>query len=110
MTASATEGSSVGESTAVPTWFGPEDRPLFGWIHVPSEPNGQGVVLCPSIGLEGEACQMAYRSLATLLAGSGCAVLRFDFHGTGDSTGLLTDPDRVAEWMADIAACLDYLR
>jgi len=110
MTASATEGSSVGESTAVPTWFGPEDRPLFGWIHVPSEPNGQGVVLCPSIGLEGEACQMAYRSLATLLAGSGCAVLRFDYHGTGDSTGLLTDPDRVAEWMADIAACLDYLR
>ncbi len=110
MTESAIAGAAVGESTAVPTWFGPEDRPLFGWIHVPAEPNGHGVVLCPSIGLEGEACQMAYRYLATRLAELGCTVLRFDYHGTGDSTGLLDDPDLVVEWMADIAECLDYLR
>jgi dienelactone hydrolase len=110
VTASAIEGAPVGSSTAVPTWFGPEDRPLFGWVHVPAEPNGQGVVLCPSIGLEGEASQMAYRSLARVLADSGCAVLRFDYHGTGDSTGFLTDPDRVVEWMADIAGSLGYLR
>jgi dienelactone hydrolase len=98
------------DSTAVPTWFGPDDRPLFGWVHVPSHPNGRGVVLCPSIGLEGEASQLAYRSLARSLADAGCGVLRFDYHGTGDSTGCLGDPDRVAEWMADVRAALDYLR
>jgi alpha-beta hydrolase superfamily lysophospholipase len=98
------------DSTAVPTWYGPEDRPLFGWVHVPAHPNGQGVVLCPSIGLEGEASQLAYRSLAHSLADSGCAVLRFDYHGTGDSTGLLDDPERLDEWLADVAAGLAYLR
>jgi len=83
---------------------------MFGWVHVPDQPTGRGVVLCPSVGLEGEACQMAYRVLAEDLCEVGCTVLRFDYHGTGDSTGVLTEPDRMAEWMADIGGCLDYLR
>ena len=66
-------------------------------------------MLCPSLGLEGEASQFAYRALARDLADAGCTVLRFDYHGTGDSTGSLDDPDRLDEWMADIDACLDYL-
>jgi dienelactone hydrolase len=102
-------GGGSDPSTAVPTWFGPEDRPLFGWVHVPSRPGGQGVVLCPSLGLEGEASQLAYRSLARALADAGCTVLRFDYHGTGDSTGSLDDPDRLDEWMSDIDTGLAYL-
>lgn len=104
------DGVASTDSLARPTWFGPEDRPLFGWIHVPGHPNGRGVVLCPSIGLEGEASQLAYRALARSLADAGCAVVRLDYHGTGDSTGGLDDPGRVDEWIADIGAALDYLR
>jgi len=100
----------VTDRRRTPTWFGPEDRPLFGWVHVPERPDGRGVVLCPSLGLEGEASQLAYRTLADALCADGCLVLRFDYHGTGDSTGELDDPGRLAEWMADIAACLTYLR
>ncbi|MGD0880049.1 MAG: alpha/beta hydrolase [Acidimicrobiales bacterium] len=98
------------ERQSIPTWFGPEDRPLFGWIHLPDHPTGRGVVLCPSIGLEGETSQFAYRTLAQNLCDVGCAVLRFDYHGTGDSTGLLTEPGRLTEWIADIVAAVDYLR
>ncbi len=97
-------------STAVPTWFGPGDRPLFGWVHVPDRPDGRGAVLCPSLGLEGEASQLAYRSLARELADAGCAVVRFDYHGTGDSAGRLDEPGRVEEWVADVAVCCDELR
>jgi len=98
------------QSRAIPTWFGPEERPLFGWIHIPEHPKGPGVVLCPSLGLEGEASQFAYRVLARGLADAGCTVLRFDYHGTGDSTGSLTDPDRLDEWLADVGEGLSYLR
>ena len=98
------------ERCGTPTWFGPEHRPIFGWVHVPERPNGHGVVLCPSIGLEGEACQMAFRTVARPLVDAGCTVLRFDYRGTGDSSGMLTDPGRLDEWTADIAECLTYLR
>ena len=110
MTAGASAGGGGGGARATATWFGPEDRPLFGWVHVPRDPGGQGVVLCPSLGLEGEASQMAYRALARSLADAGCTVLRFDYHGTGDSTGFLTDPGRLDEWLSDISAALAYLR
>jgi dienelactone hydrolase len=106
----AAMGVGSTDSTALPTWFGPEDRPLFGWVHVPAHPNGRGAVLCPSIGLEGEASQLAYRSLARALADAGCAVVRMDYHGTGDSAGSLDDPGRVDEWMADVGCALAYLR
>jgi len=99
-----------GGSTAITTWFGPDDRPLFGRIHVPDLADGRGVVLCPSLGLEGEASQLAFRSLATALAATGCTVLRFDYDGTGDSAGLLSDPGRMAAWLDSIAAAIAYLR
>ena len=97
------------EPKAVPTWFGPVDRALFGWVHIPAVPSGHGVVLCPSIGIEGEATQLAFRRLAGALAEVSCAVLRFDYDGTGDSVGALTDPDRLAAWIASIGEGLDYL-
>jgi len=104
------EGFPADRSNAVPTWFGPEDRSLFGWVHLPEVPGGQGVVLCPSIGIEGEASQLAYRTLAVSLADAGCAVLRIDYDGTGDSVGSLDDPERLVAWIASIDLGLDYLR
>ena len=105
-----TDGFPADRSNAVPTWFGPEDRSLFGWVHIPETPGGQGVVLCPSIGIEGEASQLAYRTLAIALADAGCTVLRLDYDGTGDSVGGMDDPDRLEGWIASIDIGLDYLR
>jgi alpha-beta hydrolase superfamily lysophospholipase len=94
-----------------PLWFGPEHRPLFGWLHVPAD--GQvrgGVLLCPTLGMEAVSAHNAYRRLADRLADAGFAALRFDYEGTGDSSGLQHDPGRLATWLQSIRTSLDLLK
>ena len=50
------------------------------------------------------------RHLAEELASAGFPVLRFDYHGTGDSFGDEREPERVATWCADIVRAADELR
>jgi len=95
---------------AVPVWFGPPDRLLFGWLHVPETNTARaGVVLCPSLGIEGRRAHVAYRILAATLARRGFLVLRFDYDGTGDSVGRDDDPDRVAAWTASVREATCFL-
>jgi pimeloyl-ACP methyl ester carboxylesterase len=83
----------------------------FGWLHLPSEPaRTTGVVLCPPFGCEWLWTHRSYRHLALALRDAGFAVLRFDYHGTGDSLGGDTDPDRPAAWLASIGAATDTLK
>ncbi len=94
-------------------WFGPRDRPLFGWYHpgCGAALRDTGVVLCNPFGYEAMAVHRAYRRLATRLASTGHPVLRFDYDGTGDSGGELSDPDRVPAWLASIeVATLEIAR
>jgi pimeloyl-ACP methyl ester carboxylesterase len=51
-----------------------------------------------------------YRSLAEQLAARGVPALRFDYHGTGDSSGNLDDSGRVEAWKASISAAVEELR
>ena len=91
-------------------WFGPHERPLFGWMHLPRDGKVRGgVVLCQPLGIEAICVYFSYRLLADRLAEQGLAVLRFDYDGTGDSAGQETDPDRVAAWLASVAAATDEL-
>src|SRR5262249_19306178 len=50
------------------------------------------------------------RHLAEDLCAAGFAVLRFDFHSTGDSAGTERDPGRVAAWRRDVDTAIDELR
>jgi alpha-beta hydrolase superfamily lysophospholipase len=52
----------------------------------------------------------AYTRLAEILARSGFDVLRFDYHGTGDSAGTDSDPDRVPAWLESIACAVREVR
>src|SRR4051794_31191769 len=91
-------------------WFGPESRPLFGWVSRPAGGLARGgAVLCPPMGEEGRAAHRTFRRLAEELAGAGIVALRFDYDGTGDSAGLQDDPDRVASWLASIEAARQHL-
>ena len=65
-------------------WFGPANRPLFGWYHAtrPSLSSRTGVVLCNAFGHEAMSAHRAYRHLATRLASAGHPVIRFDYDGT----------------------------
>ena len=95
---------------ASPVWFGPPDRPLFGWLHIPEGNTARaGVALCPSLGIEGRRAHVAYRMLAAALAEKGFLVLRFDYDGTGDSAGSERDPGRVAAWTASVSQALSFL-
>ncbi|MBW8826762.1 MAG: alpha/beta hydrolase [Acidobacteria bacterium] len=102
---------SGGAGTARATWFGPEDRPLFGWLHVP--PGGRaraGVVLCPPIGYEYVCAHRTFRVLAERLAAVGLVTLRFDYDGTGDAAGDDTDPGRRTAWLRSIDDAVALLR
>jgi hypothetical protein len=94
-----------------PVWFGPEERPLFGWLHVPED--GQvrgGVLLSPALGLEAVSAHFAYRFVADRLAAAGFVSLRFDYDGTGDSAGRQDDPGRVGAWLESVRTAIDFMR
>ena len=97
--------------TATPLWFGPSGRPLFGWLHVPEDNQGRGaVVLCPPLARELTSTQYTYRCLAEELAEAGMLAVRFDYDGTGDSSGGDRDPHRVESWLASIGHAVDLAR
>ena len=94
-----------------PMWFGPEDRPLFGWIHAPASGHVRGgVVLCPTLGIEAVNARYAYKSLATALADAGFAALRFDYDGTGDSAGRQDEPGRVDAWLRSLSTAIELVK
>lgn len=68
-----------------------------------------GVVLCHPTGHEYIRCHRGLRELAVRLARAGFPVVRFDYAGSGDSTGETTDV-RLADWAADVRHAVAYLR
>lgn len=102
--------SAVVGSEHTQVWFGPSERPLFGWVSRPVDGLARGAaVLCPPMGEEGRAAHRTFRVLAETLADAGVLALRFDYDGTGDSAGLQDEPDRVAHWLASVEAARQYL-
>jgi len=94
-----------------PIWFGPTDRPLFGFFHTPAGGAGRaGAVICPPFDRDYLHGHYALRLLAEQLADQGISVVRFDYDGTGDSAGSPDDPDRVASWLGSVEAALDVVR
>ncbi len=97
--------------SAVPLHFGPSGSSLFGWFH-PAEGAARavGVVLANPIGDDLTRAHRALRHLAERLARAGFAVVRFDFHGTGDSSGSEADPERVKTWLRDLGLAVDEVK
>ena len=86
-----------------PIGFGTAERGLFGILH-PSAAVATaraGVVLCNAFGQEAIRAQRTMWVLAERLARAGHAVLRFDYHGTGDSPGDDLDAD-LDGWAEDV--------
>ena len=98
------------ETVHTQVWFGPPERPLFGWVSMPAGGLARGgAILCPPMGEEGRSAHRTFRRLAEALAEQGIVALRFDYDGTGDSAGLQDDPDRVASWLASVEAARQFL-
>jgi alpha-beta hydrolase superfamily lysophospholipase len=97
---------------ALPLYFGPSSRTLFGWLHRPSPELGRnvGILMCSPSGYEAICTHRTYRYFAEAAAARGFPVLRFDYDGTGDSAGRSLDPDRVGHWLNSISAAIDALK
>jgi alpha-beta hydrolase superfamily lysophospholipase len=96
---------------AEPLYFGSATRSLFGWLHPARAPaRRMGLVLCNPLGHEAISAHRTYRHLAGMCAAAGIPALRFDYQGTGDSSGSEDDPDRLAEWHRSIEAAILALR
>jgi pimeloyl-ACP methyl ester carboxylesterase len=94
-----------------PFFFGTGARRLFG-MYMPAQPGGsppRAAVLCNPWGQEYLRAHRTLRQLAALLARAGVHVLRFDYHGTGDSAGEAADANLV-DWHGDIEMAVDELR
>lgn len=93
-----------------PQFFGKADAPLYG-VYLPPKatPRDAGVVLCYPFGQEYMRAHRAFRQLALLLAKKGYHVLRFDYRGTGDSSGDIEDVTP-QDWIEDVGLAVQELR
>ncbi len=97
---------------ARPLYFESGRESLFGWLHLPPENHAfdLGIVICKPFGYESICADGSIRAFADACASAGAAVLRFDYTGTGDSSGRDTERDEIAQWLADIGAAMAALR
>jgi pimeloyl-ACP methyl ester carboxylesterase len=94
-------------------FFGTGRRRLFG-AYSPGRASatgaaGRAAVLCNPFGQEYLRAHRSMRQLGNLLNGIGVHVLRFDYFGTGDSAGEMTEAD-LAGWRSDIETALEELK
>lgn len=92
-----------------PMFFGTRLH-LYGVYHAPTDEVARGAVLmCPAVGREYMRTHRVFRLIATQLASSGYAVLRFDYSGTGDSAGD-NEHARWQDWIEDVRVAGHELR
>ena len=99
-----------------PFHFGKSQSPLFG-IHHPAaaaparggaDGRAEAVLLCNPFGHEAIRAHRIYAALADKLSRLGLHVLRFEYTGTGDSSGEVEEGNQ-AQWIDDIVAAHDQL-
>jgi len=94
-----------------PFYFGVPEKELFGCLHMPEADSSLncGVVVCQPFGHEYVNSHRALRQLAVRLADAGFPVLRFDYHGCGDSRGETTEGS-IPEWISNISQVIFELQ
>ncbi len=93
------------------TFFGAEGRRLYGAYHEPevNRRTAPAVLLCYPGVHEYNTSHWSFRRLAAGLARAGCATLRFDYGGTGDSEGGPRDVT-IESMVEDIARAYEELQ
>jgi acyl carrier protein/pimeloyl-ACP methyl ester carboxylesterase len=92
-----------------PLHFGP-GQTLYGVLHRPAAAGGSSAaLLCAPVGPEGARTQFVLQRLARRLAAEGIAALRFDYYGSGDSSGESVEAT-CTRWQADITDAFAELR
>lgn len=90
-------------------YFGTAARRLFGLYTPGSARSQRAVLLCHPWGPEYLRAHRSVRHLSTLLTRAGIHVLRFDYFGTGDSAGDMSEGD-LEGWQRDIETAIEELK
>jgi alpha-beta hydrolase superfamily lysophospholipase len=93
-----------------PLYFGPEARPLFGWVHRAPARARVGLVICSPFGYEAICAYRVLRHFAQAAAAAGFPALRFDYDGAGNSAGDDREPARLVAWTASVGHAIDAVR
>lgn len=64
--------------------------------------NGRGILLVPPVGNEQRRTQRPFRSLMQNLSRQGYTLMRFDWYGTGNSTGTTVGVNSLQPWIDDV--------
>ena len=96
---------------AEPVYFPSADQTLFGWLHPATGgvASDAGVVICNPFGYEAICSHRSLRAFAETCAAAGIPALRFDYFGTGDSSGNTVEGDQITRWCGDIRAAIKAL-
>jgi pimeloyl-ACP methyl ester carboxylesterase len=94
-----------------PYYFGDSQKPLFGVYHLPRSERirNVGVVMCYPAGQEYMLSHRALKQLSTLLSKAGFHVMRFDYYGTGDSSGDSREVN-LDLWKSNIHVAIEELK
>ena len=93
-----------------PFFFENNEHSIFGVLNSPSgKSTGAGFVFCYPFAFEGDCCRRIYARFARRLASIGYYVLRFNYMGTGDSSGNSEDAT-VETRVSDIVEAIAVLR
>lgn len=94
-----------------PFFFGRNGRKLYGFFHASELDNedSTAVLLCPALGLDYRDTHQILHLLANRLAQAGHSVLRFDYYGTGDSSGEISEV-RLDGLVDDVVVAIEELR
>jgi exosortase A-associated hydrolase 2 len=90
-------------------YFSRGDALLFGILHEPSTVTRLPFVFCHPFGEEKLWTHRVYVSFARELAERGHVVLRFDFHGNGESGGDFTESS-IGSAIADIESAIELTK
>jgi pimeloyl-ACP methyl ester carboxylesterase len=91
--------------------FGRAEREMVGVLQHSrrGQPPRARCLMCRPLGQEAVRAASAFRVLSERMSREGCDVLRFDYHGTGDSPGEEQDQS-IDGWVEDILAAHEQLQ
>ncbi len=102
--------SSTTVASETPLFVKGPDGALFGVMTVPARPNGVGVTLIPAGGYTFTPQRNGWgTNLARMLAADGYHVLRFDWHGIGDSGGSVEGFAHDRPFVDDLSVMLETM-
>ena len=81
---------------------------MVGVLYRPEGRSARGLVVCNPLFEERKSAQRVMVDAARAFAAAGCAVVRFDFRGCGDSSGDFA-AFTCADWRADIGVAARFL-